>query len=224
MSLVFLATGFTVGFGHCLGMCGPIVISLSLNLKTAGSVLPHLSYHAGRVTTYALLGGAMGLTGTFTAVTTRIAGIQKGVMIGAGFLIVMMGISLSGWLPFAQIFQGQTRLQGFISSGYRKLHRAGSTASYFFLGLLLGLLPCGPVYTALVAAARIGMEAESSRHGFLGGMALMIAFGIGTIPALLLAAKFASFGWIKSRERIYRIGAIIMMLVGLYFIFKGFRY
>ena len=53
---VFLATGFAVGFGHCIGMCGPIVVSLSLNLKDKNLLIPHLLYNSGRVVTYVVLG------------------------------------------------------------------------------------------------------------------------------------------------------------------------
>ena len=61
--LIFLTTGFTVGFGHCIGMCGPLVVSLSLNLKGKHLLLPHLLYNTGRVITYTVLGGIMGATG-----------------------------------------------------------------------------------------------------------------------------------------------------------------
>lgn len=224
LPFVFLATGFAVGFGHCLGMCGPIVVSLALQLKGAGSLKPHLLYHAGRLTTYAVLGGVMGISGSFTAVSSRIAGIQQGVMIAAGVLIVGMGFAMSGWLPAGNLFRGGTRFQAAVSRGYRKLSASRSLAAYFPLGLLLGLLPCGPVYTALLAAARSGMEAPGAGHGFAEGMILMLAFGLGTVPALLLAAKLVGFGWIKSRERIYRAGAAIMVAVGLYFVVQGIRY
>ena len=55
--LLYLSTGFTVGFGHCIGMCGPIVVTFSLNLKEKDILVPQLFYHFGRITTYALLGG-----------------------------------------------------------------------------------------------------------------------------------------------------------------------
>ena len=84
---VFITTGFAVGFGHCIGMCGPIVVSLSLNLKNRSIFLPHLFYHSGRIITYGVLGGVMGVTGSFTRVTAGIAVIQKGVMILAGLVI-----------------------------------------------------------------------------------------------------------------------------------------
>ena len=76
--LIFFSTGLTVGFGHCIGMCGPIVVSLSLNLKGQTLLVPHLLYNTGRVITYTILGGIMGATGSFTQVTAHIEGIQKG--------------------------------------------------------------------------------------------------------------------------------------------------
>ena len=221
---IFLATGFTVGFGHCIGMCGPIVVSLSLNLKERKIFFPHFFYNAGRITTYAIMGGVMGMTGSFTAVTSRMAGFQKGALIFAGLLIIFMGMHISGWLPFSNIFKDHSNLQGFISRGYQKLARTGSVITYYPVGIVLGLLPCGPVYTALIAAARSGMEAKTAMQGFLSGMGLMISFGIGTVPALILVAKLADLGWLKSRAIIYKVGAIIMIIVGVYFVVKGIRY
>ena len=222
--IFYLSTGFAVGFGHCIGMCGPIVVSLSLGRKDRSLWVPHLLYNAGRVITYSVLGAVMGATGTFTAITANIAGIQKIVLIFAGVLIVMMGLAMSDWLPLGRIFGDGYRFGGMLSSGFQRLTRLKSTVAYFPLGLLLGLLPCGPVYTALLAAARAGMDVGSPVAGALIGMALMSAFGVGTVPALLLISRLAGIGWLKSRRWIYRIGAVLMILVGLYFIVNALRY
>ena len=221
---VFLATGFAVGFGHCIGMCGPIVVSLSLNLKDKNLLIPHLLYNSGRVVTYGVLGGVMGATGSFTLVAAHIAEIQKGAMIFAGILIIIMGLAMSGWISFGQVFGNSYNPGGFISKGFRRLSQIKSPAAYFPIGLLLGLLPCGPVYTALLAAAGAGMEAAGTLDGIIKGMGVMICFGLGTVPALFLVAKLADMGWLKKREIIYRIGAVLMVAVGIYFIIKGIRY
>jgi hypothetical protein len=221
---VFLATGFAVGFGHCIGMCGPIVVSLSLNLKDKNLLLPHLLYNSGRVVTYGVLGGVMGATGSFTLVAAHIAEIQKGAMIFAGVLIIIMGLAMSGWISFGQVFGNSYNPGGFISKGFRRLSQIKSPAAYFPIGLLLGLLPCGPVYTALLAAAGAGMEAAGTLEAIIKGMGVMICFGLGTVPALFLVAKLADMGWLKKREIIYRIGAVLMVAVGIYFIIKGIRY
>ena len=63
--ILFFTTGITIGFGHCIGMCGPIVISLSLNLKGGPSVWPHLYYNGGRTLTYGLLGAVVGGMASF---------------------------------------------------------------------------------------------------------------------------------------------------------------
>jgi len=213
-----------VGFGHCIGMCGPLVVSLSLNLKGKHLLLPHLLYNTGRVITYTVLGGIMGATGSFTLVAAHIAGIQKGAMIFAGILIIFMALAMSGWIPLGKVFGDHYNPDGVISRGYRKFSQVKSTATYFPIGLLLGLLPCGPVYTALLAAAGAGMNAAGTPEGVIKGMGVMMSFGIGTIPALFLVAKLVDLGWLKKREIIYRIGTILMIFVGLYFIISGIWY
>jgi len=221
---VFLVTGFTVGFGHCIGMCSPIVVSLSLNLKGKSVLIPHLLYNAGRVLTYAILGGLAGVLGSFTILTSSIVSLQKGVLIFAGVLVLLMGLAMGGWIPFGRIFGDGGAGSGVLSKWFRRLSAAKSPIVYLPLGLLLGLLPCGPVYTALLASVRAGMGAASALEGFFSGMGLMIAFGIGTIPALLLVGKLAGLGWIKSRRLIYKISSLLMALVGIYFIIQGIRY
>lgn len=221
---LLFSSGFTVGFGHCIGMCGPIVASLSLSLRGRSIIVPHLLYNMGRVTTYGLLGGVMGITGSFARVTAGIASLQKGVMIFAGLLIILMGLAMAGWIPLGAIFKDACNPRGIFSSGFRKLSEGKSTVTYFPLGLLLGLLPCGPVYTALVAAARAGMEAQGSLEGFLKGTGLLLSFGLGTVPAVFLVAKLVDLGWLKKRDVIYKISAVLMVVVGIYFVIKAIRH
>ena len=222
--LILFSSGFTVGFGHCIGMCGPIVASLSLSLKGRGVIIPHLLYNTGRITTYALLGGFMGATGSFTSVTARIANLQKGVMILTGILIILMGLAMVGWIPLGSIFGDYYSPGGLLSRAFRRLSETRSTVTYYPLGMLLGLLPCGPVYTALIAAARAGMEAQSTFKGSLIGVGLMLSFGLGTVPSLLVVAKLADLGWLKRRDIIYRISSVFMVILGIYFVVKAIRY
>jgi sulfite exporter TauE/SafE len=222
--VVFLFTGFLVGFGHCIGMCGPIVVSFSLHSRAKKVWGPNLFYHAGRILTYAVLGGIMGATGTFTRITAGMAGFQKGVMLFAGLMIIFMGLGMGGWIPLGRIFGDYCNPQGMISRGFRKLSGMQSTAAYFPMGLLLGLLPCGPVYTALIAAARTGMEIQNTFKAVLTGMGVMLSFGVGTIPAMLLIAGLSGMRWLKSKELIYKIGSGLMIAVGIYFIIKGIQF
>ena len=222
--LLYLSTGFTIGFGHCIGMCGPIVVSLTLNLKERSILAPQLLYHLGRIITYAILGGIVAAAGSLTMVAANIESIQKSVMIFSGALIMLMGLAMAGWIPFGKIFGDHSSPGGIISKGFAKLLRIKSTMVYLPLGLLLGLLPCGPVYTALLGAARTGMEGNTVYHGLLTGMGLMAAFGLGTVPALFLVAKLADLRWLKSRAIIYKAGAVLMIVAGLIFIVKAIRF
>jgi sulfite exporter TauE/SafE len=222
--LLYLSTGFTIGFGHCIGMCGPIVVSFSLNLKEKNILAPQLLYHLGRIITYAILGGVVAAAGSLTMIAANIDTIQKGVMIITGALIMLMGLAMAGWIPLGKIFGDHSGPGGVILKGFGKLLKVQSTMVYLPLGLLLGLLPCGPVYTALLGAARAGMDAGSTYHGVLAGMGLMAAFGLGTVPALFLVAKLVDLGWLRSRAIIYKVGAALMIVVGVLFVVKGIRY
>jgi hypothetical protein len=68
------------------------------------------------------------------------------------------------------------------------------------------------------------MDADSLLYGWLAGMGLMGAFGVGTVPALFLVAKLADMGWLKSRAIIYKAGAVLMIGVGIIFILRAVRF
>lgn len=220
----YLITGLTIGFGHCIGMCGPLVISFSLSLKQRNPFLPHMLYHCGRTATYGLLGALTGATGSLAIVAANIAVIQTAAMFLAGGVIIVMGLAMGQWIPRVRIFDVNYRPGGVFSGMFKKISRTRSVMMYFPMGLVLGLLPCGPVYTALLGAARAGMAAQGMGHGMVMGMLLMLAFGLGTIPALLLVAKLADYGLLKYRDKIYKAGAILMIGVGGYFIYSAVRY
>jgi len=222
--LTFLITGLTVGFGHCIGMCGPIVVSLSLNSKGSNLLFHHLLYHTGRIITYGILGGLAGTLGSLTILASSILSLQKGVLIFAGALILLMGLAMGGWIPSGRFFGGGDSSGGVLSKWFQRLSGAKSPVLFLPLGLLLGLLPCGPVYTALIASARAGMNAQTTLEAWVSGMGLMLAFGIGTVAPLVLVGKLAGLGWIKSRSLIYKTSSVLMVLVGIYFITQGICY
>ena len=222
--LTYLLTGLAIGFGHCIGMCGPLVVSFSLSTKPGNRLLPHILYHCGRTLTYMVMGAVMGATGSFTVVAANISTLQRGVMFFAGGLIIAMGLAMGEWIPPMRIFSVAYRPAGAFARLFKKMTQARTVFVYLPVGLVLGLLPCGPVYTALLGAARAGMEAPNIIQGMAVGTAMMSAFGIGTIPALLLVAKLADMGWLKYRDKIYKAGAVMMICVGIYFLYSAIQY
>jgi hypothetical protein len=68
------------------------------------------------------------------------------------------------------------------------------------------------------------MDIQPPFKAFLTGMGLMVSFGLGTIPALLLVASLTKMNWLRSRKVIYKIGSVLMIAVGIYFVIKGIQY
>ena len=224
ITLFFLTTGFFIGLGHCLGMCGPIVVAFSLQLETKKALGPHLLYHAGRITTYGILGGVMGLTGAFVGITSAIANLQKALLTATGVMLVVMGMGMMGWLPRLKRWVDGGFSGTAFSGKFKRLLNRRSGAGFFLLGLLLGLLPCGPVYTPLLAVAGAAMEGGAPSENALRGYLWMTAFGIGTLPSLLLLGKLARSPVMKHRTALYRTGAALIMLFGVFLAVQGIRF
>ncbi len=218
-SLMFV-TGFLGGFGHCIGMCGPVVVAYSVSIRSK-SYISHLLYNAGRISTYTVLGGLMGLTGSFVIISSQVQQIQKGVMIAAGALIVILGLGLTGWLPFVKRFENKLSSLPFIQKIMTLFSGDMSVGTFYPMGLVLGFIPCGLVYTALLSSVRLGMESGNPVLGLLRGSVLMLLFGIGTAPSLLLFGKVVNMISMKIRDRLYKLSAIIMIIMGIIFMLRA---
>jgi sulfite exporter TauE/SafE len=213
--LLAFMTGLAGGFGHCIGMCGPLIGAYALRdpfLSVGGRFLAQLLYHAGRIMTYGFIGALMGLAGSFVNVAGAMAGIQNGVMIFAGVVMVVMGLAIAG-------LEGGT---GWIERHNRLVLKAAgivlegaSLGRYLPLGLLMGFLPCGLSYTMFVAAAGSGNPQA--------GLLTALAFGVGTVPALALFGVAVGYLGSKFRGWVQRGGGIVVVVMGIHFIRKGIR-
>ena len=166
-----------LGSFHCLGMCGPIAVSLPLKENSWGTrINSSLLYNFGRILTYILLGLIFGLMG----LGISIWGIQQWVSIGVGIIMIMS-------IAFPVIFHGANVIRGIdtLFSGFKKFFRRffgfRTYSSVLVIGLLNGFLPCGLVYIALAGA----LISTSPMNGAL----YMLAFGLGTVPALLIFSR-----------------------------------
>jgi sulfite exporter TauE/SafE len=213
-------SGLLGGFGHCIGMCGPIVATYSLNLK--GRYLPHLLYNLGRITTYTIIGGIMGLTGSFVGVVKFIKGLQNITMAFAGIMMVLMGLGIGGWLPFLK-GKNAPSLIPFIARAMRSISEVKTISAFYPMGVILGFLPCGILYTAFIAAAGVGMESGNQIEGFLKGMLMLFLFGVGTFPSLFLFGKFVSVIGEKLRGKLYKGSAILIILMGIIFVYRSLK-
>ncbi len=216
--VLMFTSGFFGGFGHCLGMCGPVVASYSVAIKNK-SLVPHILYNLGRISTYTLLGGIIGMTGSFIGMVGHIHGLQRLIMTLAGVLIILMGLGLAGWLPFIKYYKDRDILSSHFIGRITNLSSGNLTIGSFYpIGIFLGFIPCGLVYTALITTARAGMEAENHFFGFIEGIFMMLLFGLGTMPSLLLFGRIINIIGAKLRARLYRLSAIVMVIMGIVFI------
>ncbi|NTU52952.1 MAG: sulfite exporter TauE/SafE family protein [Chlorobiaceae bacterium] len=214
--------GLAGGFGHCIGMCGPIVVSFSMS-QQGKNIVPHLLYNLGRIMTYTFLGALIGFTGSFIGIFATIGVLQQGVMALTGVLIVFMGMASMGWSPFGHLFTSCATFTPAIRRMFALFDASRSTGAWFPMGIALGFLPCGLSYTALLAAARSGMEAPNHFTGMAQGVLMMLLFGLGTTPALLLVGTVAGRISQTARTRFYRLAGLIMIAMGVWFIYGAFR-
>ena len=214
---IALATGFLGGFGHCVAMCGPLVGALGISappgIPARRALLPQLAYHLGRITTYGSVGAVMGLAGSFVNVAGRLAGFQDVVAVLAGLLMVAMGAGAASQSPWVRSAEG--KLAGQVMGAVRRLAGHEAPMRAYPLGLALGFLPCGLSYSAFAAAAATGNPAR--------GLALALAFGLGTLPALLLAGAVVSALSARARGLLYRDGGALVALLGILFVLRGLR-
>jgi len=220
--LAMLLAGLFGGFGHCIGMCGPIVAALSLGPARPGWT-HHLLYNLGRVTTYTILGAAVGATGSFLSLATSIDPIQTAVMALCGLFIVLVGLISAGWLPFGKRLLACTPAMPFVRKTMNLFINSPSAGAWYPLGLVLGFLPCGLTFTALLAAARAAMNAPDHFAGMVQGALMMLLFGLGTAPALLLVGKTAGLIGEKTRHHLYRLASLSMIATGLWFIYGAVK-
>ncbi len=212
----FLAftTGIFGGFGHCIGMCGPLVASYAFPSKDgkgfSGTIKPHLIYNAGRITTYSFIGSLMGLTGTFVSAAGRLAGIQNLTPILAGLFMITAGLRIAGVLKGSFFKEGRN---GFTAKVVKLVLEGESVWKYYPLGLILGFMPCGLSYSVFVGAAATG--------DLLQGAALLFSFGIGTLPALLFFGSLMTYIGHKARGRLYKAGGVAVVIMGLFFFING---
>ncbi len=223
MQTVDLISIITIAFlgsiGHCIGMCGGIVIAYSSTKidpksKKSSQALAHLIYSLGRVTTYTLMGAIFGaIGGVLSFNNIAIASLT----IFAGIIMVLTGLSIAGKLKFLTIIEHNFSKASWYQKAFRKILQSKSLYSFYFLGLLNGLLPCGLVYFFAVTAASTG----SALYGAL----VMFIFGISTIPSLFTLGFFSGlFKGLNYRKIMMNLASIVVIIYGIYTIYRGYDF
>ena len=210
--LGFLTLGLLGGFGHCVGMCSPFVLFVSRRYAAPGAGRPaafaaQLWYAAGRIATYAVLGAAAGALGGVVELAGGLLGMQRAASIVAGGVLVIWAlVALSDLAP-------RLNVGGILFGRVAGALKGRVPGHPFATGLVLGLLPCGLLYSALIASA--------ARGGAFDGAAALAMFGLGTAPALL-GLSVADELLARNRPFINRLSQLFLLVMGLWFLWTAF--
>lgn len=203
---------------HCIAMCGGINLSQCLPQSTGGNAtkkatfLPSVLYNLGRVLSYTVIGGVLGLAGMLlgggsgTGIPVLAQGILKLI---AGVIMVVMGVSMLGIFPWMRRLN--ISMPGFLSK--KNSIKKSTERRPFVVGLLNGLMPCGPLQSMQILALASGNP--------LTGALSMLLFGLGTIPLMLGLGSIVSALGRKFAHAVMNIGAVLVAVLGLSMLSQG---
>jgi sulfite exporter TauE/SafE len=172
-----------LGSGHCVGMCGSLASAL-LTGNTERSFLRSLALSVGRCSSYAIAGALVATAALSLSSLLAIKQVIVGFQLLAGVMVILAGLYVAGW------YMGLSRLESLGKGIWLKLQPIArrclpinSMKSAFGYGLIWGWLPCGLVYSTLTWTLSAGSAVQ--------GAAIMLAFGCGTLPAMVAVGTFA---------------------------------
>ena len=216
MTTALLVAALLMGFfgsPHCLGMCGGLVTAFGLSMKDVSPTKRRAlvaTYHIGRLTSYATLGFIAGLIG-ITVLEPLIRGNSMPRIL-LGVVLVFVGVTMLGAPFLTKLERFGMRFWQYLSPLRQKVFPLNTFPRALTAGLLWGFLPCGLVYGALLIAV--------VAHNPLSGAALMLVFGLGTVP--MLVATHETVGWLRDkigRFRLRQLNGAVMVLSGLAVVF-----
>lgn len=196
---------------HCIAMCGGIVLSQGISAASPlqshvrTRLMPSLMYNSGRVVSYTIIGGIVGALGSLFSLST----VLKGVMpVIAGAFMLFLGVRMLGIVPW--LSRLKIRIPGIAG---HKVSAAASRRGPFVVGLLNGLMPCGPLQTMQVYALGTG--------SFLAGALSMFLFSLGTVPLLMGFGAISSFLSAKFSRKMLKASGVLVIVLGLVMFTRG---
>ena len=209
--LLLFGAGFLGSF-HCMGMCGGFACAVGRDPRGGGATIArHLLYNTGRLSTYCFMGVLAGMLGQIICTPQGInlssnsldLG-QRILAIAAGLLMIAMGLQFFGLVP--NLGRGPLGFGGnTFSASLRSLLGTPGPAAPIAIGVFNGFLPCPLVYAFLAQAA----STATAPSGFL----VMLAFGLGTFPAMLMmggVGRLLAPVW--RRRGVWLAGSCILLL------------
>ena len=215
-----LAVGLTAGFSTCMALVGGLVLGLSSRFAemhqsatTTQRFRPHLFFNLGRIVTFFILGGVVGLFGSFLKLNSTITGL---LTIGIGLVMLVLGLQLTELFP--KLADKGITLPAGLAKAFglnQQKQKEYSHKNALILGGLTFFLPCG--FTQAMQLVAIGSGS------FVTGSIVMGMFAIGTTPGLLAVGGLTSVIKGKSAKVFFRFAGALVILLAIYNINNGFN-
>jgi len=186
---------------HCLGMCSPLAMAATSIQRPF--VWNRLVYNAGRIFSYAVLGGSVAAFGSFFDFPQ----VQTVLSLSLGVAFVAIGLTGMGHIRIPLVTTSLQRLTVWIKTAFSALLIKKTLMSTVVLGMVNGLLPCGLTYLALAYC----LTMDSPFQGFF----FMVIFGIGTLPVMLGFTSLLQALMLRFNFSVVRFTSVAMVVVGI---------
>jgi sulfite exporter TauE/SafE len=202
-----------LGSGHCLGMCGALVSGFFIKAGARGP-WPYVAYHGARISVYTLVGVLAALVGAALVSTGLIGKVQGILQIIVGLIVILLGLEVLGKSPL-RLTVGFAPAR-WLRKGFAKAAADGTVKGAALGGLVNGMMPCSLTLAMAVEATTAGSPVD-------GGL-LMLVFGAGTLPSMLLIS--IAFGRLGAKVRgwMLQAAAVIVIVMGLMTLWQGIRF
>lgn len=238
--LLLMALGFLGSFGHCVGMCSPIAVAFSLNsyaspassLQQAPGIAGtgaqpkwqqqlqfHLLLNLGRLASYALVGAGIGALGSVLIAGGQLAGIggsfRRGMAIFTGLLLIWLALGQlqPNFLPRLPLFSVTQNIHTRLNQFFNRLSQQSQWWTPLALGSIWGLIPCGFLYAAQIKAA--------ATVNPWWGAATMAAFGVGTMPSMVVVGVVSARLSQNRRSQLFRLGSWLTLAIGILLLLRN---
>ncbi|HHV64457.1 MAG TPA: heavy metal transporter [Peptococcaceae bacterium] len=195
---------------HCVAMCGGINLSqcvtgkIGSDSKNIAKLKPSFLYNSGRVISYTLVGGIVGGLGSVIS----LSGWAKGIVaIFAGIMMVIMGLNM------LNVFPALKRLNPRMPKIFGRLAGEKASRGPFIVGLLNGLMPCGPLQAMQLYALGTG--------SIIAGATAMFFFSLGTVPLMFGLGAISSFLSGNFTRKMMKTSAVLVMVLGIIMLNRG---
>ena len=188
---------------HCVSMCGGINLSQCINYNdtidkgTLSTIKPAFLYNLGRVISYTIFGAIVGGIGSIISFT---GWMQSLIQLIASIFMIIMGLNMLNIFPWLR------KLNPRMPKIFAKKFKSKNNNSPFFIGLLNGFMPCGPLQAMQIYAISTGSVTKGAISMFL--------FSLGTVPLMFGLGTLSSYMSKKFSNKIMKFGAILVIVLG----------